>query len=64
MIAPGAPARLHTYPNPRKDIAIVPIVVGSISQQVEAEYGTLLAPYLARPDTLFVISSDFCHWCA
>ncbi len=43
---------------------IVPIVVGSISQQVEAEYGALFAPYLARADTLFVISSDFCHWCA
>jgi len=45
-----------------KDIKIVPIVVGSISQPVEAEYGALLAPYLARADTLFVISSDFCHW--
>ncbi|KAJ8084059.1 hypothetical protein PM082_002826 [Marasmius tenuissimus] len=45
-----------------KDIVIVPIVVGSISTQKEATFGSLLAPYLAKEDTLFVISSDFCHW--
>ncbi|KAF5312608.1 hypothetical protein D9619_003218 [Psilocybe cf. subviscida] len=45
-----------------KDISIVPIVVGNISKETEAQYGALLAPYLARDDTLFVISSDFCHW--
>lgn len=25
-------------------------------------YGSLLAPYLKDPQTLFVVSSDFCHW--
>ncbi|KAF8216184.1 MEMO1 family [Mycena galopus ATCC 62051] len=45
-----------------KDIAIVPIVVGAIGQQQEAEFGALLAPYLAREDTFCVVSSDFCHW--
>ncbi|KAJ6610045.1 MEMO1 family [Mycena sp. CBHHK59/15] len=45
-----------------KDISIVPIVVGAISQEVEAEFGTILAPYLAREDTFCVVSSDFCHW--
>ncbi|PFH54518.1 hypothetical protein AMATHDRAFT_88 [Amanita thiersii Skay4041] len=45
-----------------QDIAIVPIVVGAISQKSETEFGALLAPYLARTDTLFIISSDFCHW--
>ncbi|KAL0580406.1 hypothetical protein V5O48_001651 [Marasmius crinis-equi] len=45
-----------------KDITIVPIVVGAISKSSEAAYGTILAPYLAKEDTLFVISSDFCHW--
>ncbi|KAF7306969.1 hypothetical protein MIND_00489700 [Mycena indigotica] len=45
-----------------KDIAIVPIVVGAINQQLEAEFGALLAPYLARDDTFCVVSSDFCHW--
>jgi predicted class III extradiol MEMO1 family dioxygenase len=24
--------------------------------------GELLAPYLSDPGTLFIISSDFCHW--
>jgi len=38
-------------------------MVGGISQESEATYGRLLAPFLAREDTLAVISSDFCHWC-
>ncbi|KAJ7706128.1 MEMO1 family [Mycena rosella] len=45
-----------------KDISIVPIMVGAISKQAEAEFGALLAPYLAREDTFCVVSSDFCHW--
>ncbi|KAK7064187.1 MEMO1 family [Favolaschia claudopus] len=45
-----------------KDISIVPIVVGAIDQQQEADFGALLAPYLAREDTICVVSSDFCHW--
>ena len=28
----------------------------------EARYGRLLAPYFDDPSSLFVISSDFCHW--
>ncbi|GEM12398.1 memo-related protein [Rhodotorula toruloides] len=45
-----------------RDIRIVPILVGSISTASEKTFGRLLAPYLADPSTLFVISSDFCHW--
>ncbi|KAF9515600.1 hypothetical protein BS47DRAFT_1371987 [Hydnum rufescens UP504] len=44
------------------DIKIVPILVGSLKLQQERRFGEILAPYLASPDTLFVISSDFCHW--
>lgn len=40
----------------------MPILVGSISPEVEAIYGEILAPYLADSQNLFVISSDFCHW--
>lgn len=29
---------------------------------VEAAYGRLLAPYLEDPGSLFIVSSDFCHW--
>jgi predicted class III extradiol MEMO1 family dioxygenase len=53
---------LFTNSGNRQDITIVPIVVGAISQQLEATFGSLLAPYLAMDDTLCVVSSDFCHW--
>ncbi|KAM3173428.1 hypothetical protein ACTXT7_012519 [Hymenolepis weldensis] len=44
------------------DFTIVPIVVGSLSFSTEQAFGELMAPYLADPSNLFVISSDFCHW--
>ncbi|VDN97649.1 unnamed protein product [Rodentolepis nana] len=44
------------------DFTIIPIVVGNLSFSNEKAYGELLAPYLADPSNLFVISSDFCHW--
>lgn len=51
-----------SYASASRDIKIVPILVGSISASSEASFGQLLAPYLADPATLFVVSSDFCHW--
>lgn len=45
-----------------RDISIVPIVVGAMSREAEASFGSLLAPYLERDDTFCVVSSDFCHW--
>ncbi|CAE6423817.1 unnamed protein product [Rhizoctonia solani] len=44
------------------DIKVIPVLVGAIDQEQEAEFGALLAPYLAEPDTICVVSSDFCHW--
>ncbi|KAI9105738.1 cell motility mediator [Phlyctochytrium arcticum] len=44
------------------DFTIVPILVGAITPEKEKVYGELLAPYLADPTNLFVVSSDFCHW--
>lgn len=41
---------------------IIPILVGSLTPEKEAKYGAILAPYLADPQNLLVISSDFCHW--
>ncbi|CAG0883403.1 unnamed protein product [Cyprideis torosa] len=41
---------------------IVPILVGSLTPEKEALYGRILAPYLMDPETVFVLSSDFCHW--
>lgn len=37
-------------------------MVGVLSLEREAEFGQVLAPYLADPQNLFVVSSDFCHW--
>lgn len=41
---------------------IVPLLVGSLKPEQQATYGQVLAKYLAEPGTVFVISSDFCHW--
>ncbi|ORX49440.1 UPF0103-domain-containing protein [Hesseltinella vesiculosa] len=43
-------------------IKIVPILVGAIDAEKEKKYGQLLAKYLLDPKTLFIVSSDFCHW--
>ena len=40
----------------------MPILVGSTDPTIERRYGALLAPYLADPASVFVVSSDFCHW--
>ena len=45
-----------------KPYKIVPMMVGSIKPEKEANYGRVLAKYLAQPENAFVISSDFCHW--
>jgi hypothetical protein len=45
-----------------RPVKIVPILVGSISAAKEDAFGNVLAPYLADERTLFVVSSDFCHW--
>jgi len=41
---------------------IVPILVGSASEQEEQSFGALLSEYLADPETAWIVSSDFCHW--
>jgi len=50
------------FPNHRKDVSIVPVLIGSIRKEKEEHFGKILAPYLARKDTICVVSSDFCHW--
>jgi AmmeMemoRadiSam system protein B len=37
-------------------------MVGNTSATTEKALGQLLAPYLADPSNVFVISSDFAHW--
>lgn len=46
----------------KDQFTIVPVLVGSLSPDREAAYGRIFARYLAEPQNLFIISSDFCHW--
>ncbi|KNB43727.1 hypothetical protein JH06_2478 [Blastocystis sp. subtype 4] len=41
---------------------IVMIMVGNVSEKRKVEYAKSLVPYMKDPKTVFVISSDFCHW--
>ena len=41
---------------------LVPVMVGSLSAESESLYGRLLSAYFCEPGTLFVCSTDFCHW--
>ncbi|KAL9653911.1 hypothetical protein ABK040_012969 [Willaertia magna] len=52
----------HVFKERLKDIQIIPIMVGSLSKDILKTVGQLLSPYLDDEETLFVISSDFCHW--
>lgn len=46
----------------RKDVKLIPIYVGSLVQNEERLYGRVLAKYFDDPASLFIFSSDFCHW--
>lgn len=52
----------RSFPSPDIFPPLIPILVGATSPSSERTYGRLLAPYLADPTSLFIISSDFCHW--
>ena len=41
---------------------VVMIMVGDVNEKQKVEYAKALAPYVKDPKTVFVISSDFCHW--
>lgn len=45
-----------------KDIKVLPIMVGEMSLQEIEEIGKMIRPYFEDSNSLFVISSDFCHW--
>ena len=38
------------------------MLVGNLSKKKLDVFGAIFAKYLADPSSLFVISSDFCHW--
>ena len=41
---------------------LIPIMVGAVTPVMEKEYGRVLAPLFSDPATIFIASSDFCHW--
>ncbi len=45
-----------------ENVPIIPIYVGSLLHNEERLLGRLLSKYFDDPSSLFVISSDFCHW--
>jgi MEMO1 family protein len=45
-----------------KEFKLVPLLVGSLNKNPEVTYAELLLPYFKDPSTLFIFSSDFCHW--
>ena len=46
----------------QRAVSIVPIMVGAMKDEQRLAYAQLLKPYFDDPYSLFVISSDFCHW--
>jgi AmmeMemoRadiSam system protein B len=42
--------------------SIVPILVGDGSEEEEKSFGKLFSRYLKDPETVWIVSSDFCHW--
>lgn len=41
---------------------LIPILVGNTSAATESTYGKIFAPYLEDETSVFIVSSDFCHW--
>lgn len=46
----------------RRQIKLVPIMVGALDTSLEKTYGQILAKYFDDDNTVFCVSSDFCHW--
>ena len=44
------------------DLRLVPLMVGDIPEAKYAAYAELLLPLFLDERTIFLISSDFCHW--
>ncbi|KAI9682019.1 MAG: hypothetical protein M1817_000073 [Caeruleum heppii] len=52
----------RTFPHSSDFPPLIPMLVGATNSTTETHYGALLAPYLRDPTSIFIISSDFCHW--
>lgn len=45
-----------------KDFKLLPIMVGQTNLDLDKQFAKILLDYYLDKETLFVISSDFCHW--
>lgn len=45
-----------------KDFKLVPLMVGQVPIEKQQAYAQALLPLFKDDRTLFVVSSDFCHW--
>lgn len=43
-------------------VKIVPILTGPVNEEMASKYGKVFAPYFNDDKTLFIFSTDFCHW--
>ena len=41
---------------------LVPLMVGNLPEAKYYEYARILLPYFNDNRTVFIISTDFCHW--
>ena len=46
----------------KSNVTIVPVIVGVIDEKLAEEYGKRFSKYFDDENTVFIISSDFCHW--
>lgn len=45
-----------------KDVLLLPMMVGQVKNKDMPKYAEKLKTLFLDPKTLFIISSDFCHW--
>lgn len=53
---------MKVFGDAEKDVTLLPMMVGQVREEQLAEVGQALKPFFLDDRTLFVISSDFCHW--
>ena len=54
--------RSPAFKSPAEFPKLIPVLVGNTNSRKEEEYGKIFSNYLRDPTSVFVISSDFCHW--
>lgn len=45
-----------------KNVKLVPIMTGPVNEEMADNYGKIFSKYFDDPKTVFIFSTDFCHW--